>query len=144
MGSTRFGAPSLSSTLGACCVDQNHHIVADRKFKRPFGAVPSEAPPSAHGAFRTPSAARQPRQRAPAQGVERHSTAPLGLDLRRRMGEGRRPPGGLEAASSEAVLIGTTHKPAEAVAQWASPLEMGQGPLELRPRRRIPPGSPTA
>jgi prepilin-type N-terminal cleavage/methylation domain-containing protein len=59
---------------------------ADRKSKSTFAALvrrqlgsalPS-APHRVHGASRTPSAARQPRQRAPAPGVERPSMAPWG------------------------------------------------------------------
>ena len=78
----------------ACAYNQ----AADRKFKNTFAALlrrqlgsvsPSalrQRPRRTHGASRTPSAARQPRQRAPAPGIARHSTAPLGLDARRKMG----------------------------------------------------------
>ena len=66
---------------------------ADRKFKSTFAPSTRECAPQRYSLavmprprLFPPSAERQPRWRAPVPGVEWHSTAPLGLDSRRRKG----------------------------------------------------------
>ena len=78
---------------------------ADRKNKRPFcagisGAHLPEPPAPSAGGHAAPTAlparpgqCSSPAGGAPGHGIERRRAAPLGLDSRRRMGEGRRPPG---------------------------------------------------